>query len=491
MAAAFDFDLALSRPDLVKTELAKRELRHFIKQAWPIVEPDTVYMPNWHIDVICEYLKAVDAGEIKRLVITMPPRFMKSTSVSVMWPAYKWISNPGHKFLTTSYAQTLSRRDSSHMRLIVQSDWYREAFQTVNLRDDANNVDKFVNDMGGYRIATSFGGKATGEGGDTIIADDAHNLADIISDTVREKVIEIWDTAMSSRLNNPKTGAKVVVMQRGHEYDLAGHCLKELGYEHLKIQQEYCAKQSVEFKFSEIEDPRIEEGELLWPERAGPVEVAQFKNDLGSYNYANQHQQEPVPKEGGMFNVTKIQMVSRLPSPIKRIVRAWDKAATQDGGCFTSGVLIAELESGQFIILHAHNGQWSKAPREANMKMIAEQDFAIWGNGQKGTVQIVIEQEGGSGGKDSVEDSIVNLKGFRAKGHRETGDKVIRADTYSGQMQIGNILMMRDEATPGDPWNTFVKESHRLFPRGKIKDPVDAASLGYRQLTRELKKKAR
>ena len=222
------------------TAQAEAHLGDFIRQAWHVLEPATPYIHGWHIDAMCEHLEAVTRGWIRNLLINVPPRHMKSLAVSVFWPCWEWTQHPERRWLYASYAQSLSIRDSLKCRRLIESDWYQAHWgQVFQLRGDQNQKMRWENDKTGYRLASSVGGSLTGEGGDRLVADDPHNIQQRESDTIREGVLQWWDEVMSTRLNDPKTGAKVLVMQRLHERDLSGHVLEQGGWEHLCLPAEY------------------------------------------------------------------------------------------------------------------------------------------------------------------------------------------------------------------------------------------------------------
>ena len=178
----------LKRPclrDEIDQELARRRLREFVRQAWPIVEPSTPFVPGWHIDAIIEHLEAVSRGQIRNLLINVPPRHMKSLLVSVFWPAWEWIRWPERRWLYSSYAASLSIRDSVNCRRLIESPWYQRRWGHVfSLTSDQNTKGRFDNNRTGYRLTTSVGGAVTGEGGDRIICDDAHNVQEAESDSI-------------------------------------------------------------------------------------------------------------------------------------------------------------------------------------------------------------------------------------------------------------------------------------------------------------------
>lgn len=458
-----DVKQSLNDIELVKMELAKKDLRYFVEYAWHVVEPSKPFSPNWHIDAICEHLDAVLKGELKNLVINIPPRFMKSLNVSVLWPAWSWIENPSVQWLFSSYSSNLSIRDNVKTRRLLISPWFQDRWgDSFKFTGDQNAKQRYENDKSGYRIATSVDGTNTGEGGDIIVVDDPHNIKEIESDQVRISVIEWWDYVMSTRLNNPNTGSKVIVMQRSHQEDLSGHVLEQGGYEHLVLPNEFENEHRC-VTFLGFEDPRKDEGELLWPDRCNQETTEELQEVLSEYAYAGQFQQRPAPKQGGTFKRDKWIIVDAIPGKVIGVTwRAWDKASTEDGGAFTVGTKMSRLEDGRFIITDVERGQWSSANREQHIKDTANKDGAH--------VHISIEQEPGSSGVDSVNASIRNLAGFVVEPDKVTGSKETRADPYATQQQNGNILLLRGS------WNKAFIAEHTFFPNSKYKDQVDSAS---------------
>lgn len=287
----------------VEAELYARSFRRFVRSAWAHVEPGTPFTDGWHIGAIAEHLEAVSKGQIRRIIINIPPRHMKSNLISVMWPAWDWINRPSRRFFTSSYAIELSRRDAVRSRHLIQSPWYQERWaDRFQLTKDQNEKTRYENDHRGYRIATSVaGGSATGEGGDILVIDDPHKAHEVESDTRREGAIEWWRGTWSTRLNDPKSSCEVIIMQRLHERDLTGYVLAEIGdYEHLMLPARYepDRKSSTSIGWS---DPRTTEGELLWSDRYTSDELAGIEAKLGSYGAAGQMQQRPSPAGGGKF----------------------------------------------------------------------------------------------------------------------------------------------------------------------------------------------
>jgi len=307
-------------------------LREFTKASWGSIEPGVEFQNNWHIDAISEHLQAVVEGNIKRLIINVPPRHMKSISVAVCLPAWTWTIQPGKKFLYASYASSLSIRDSVKCRRLLDSRWYKAHFEdTFKLTSDQNQKQRFENDKTGARIATSVDGALTGEGGDIIVIDDPHNVRESESSAVREGVLEWWDQAMQTRLNDPKTGAFIIIMQRVHERDLTGHILaNELGDEwnHLCLPAKYEVGHPTPTRsFLGFTDPRTKEGELLWPNRIDEKTLTSLEKSLGSYASAGQLQQRPMPKGGGILKAEWwVPWESEDLPDIEYVLQSWDTA---------------------------------------------------------------------------------------------------------------------------------------------------------------------
>lgn len=293
-------------PCLIEAELAGRSLSKYIKLAWHVVEPATPYCSGWHIDAIAEHLEALTRGEIRNLIINVPPRHMKSLSVAVFWPTWVWATMPEIRWMFSSYAEDLALRDSVKCRRVILSRWYQRRWgHAFKLTGDQNQKRRFENDRGGYRLALGVGGGSTGEGGDIIVVDDPHKALEATSIASLENVIQWWDETMSTRANNPQSVRKVIIMQRLHQRDLVGHILskaREEGgeqWEHLCLPAEYEA--SARVTGLGWKDPRKQPGELLWPQRFGRSELAKLQVALGPRGTAGQLQQRPAPLGGSVY----------------------------------------------------------------------------------------------------------------------------------------------------------------------------------------------
>ena len=347
--------------DELLTRKAARSLRAFVEQAWPVLEPTTPFLPNWHIDLVCEHLEAITAGETTRLLINLPPRYMKSLLVSVFWPVWEWISSPSRRWICVSYSDALSLKLSLDRRTLVQSEWYQARWgHTVQLSSDQNVKGEFRNTRQGVMCATSVGGSATGKGGDRIIVDDLHNPQQADSDAQREAALRFFRETLSTRLDTPKTWAVVVVMQRLHEADLSARCL-ELGYRYLCLPVEADAATDIVFPVSGRVVTR-EPGHLLWPAREGQTELAIQRRQLGSTAFDTQYQQRPAPAGGRLFKRAWFKFYDERPRGSTWLA-SWDMSFK--GGPSNDYVvgLQAAREGADVYLVDRVKGQWDFSRR--------------------------------------------------------------------------------------------------------------------------------
>lgn len=459
----------------VQKALAERSLSDFIRLGWRYIDPQT-FVSNWHIDAICEHLKAVSEGQSRRLLINIPPRHMKSLGVSVAWPAWTWaqetrgpLIGPQVRWLFASYAQTLSIRDSVKCRRLIESPWFQEMWGSrFKLTSDQNTKIRFDNDAHGYRLATSVDGALTGEGGDVVVVDDPHNVREAESEAVRNSVLSWWDEAMSTRLNDPKTGAYVVIMQRVHEKDLSGHILaRNNGWDHLCLPARY----EPDHPHVYGGDPRSHPGQLLWPARVGETELSTLERSLGSYGSAGQLQQRPAPREGGLFKRHWFKIVRAAPANLTR-VRAWDLAASEakqgSDPAYTAGLKMGRAPDGTLYIEDVRRAQLSPGGVEAMILNTAREDGKA--------CRISLPQDPGQAGKSQAQYFVKQLFGFNVRTSPETGDKLTRAEPVSAQAEAGNIHLVEGA------WNDAFLDEVASFPNGTFKDQVDALSRAFMEL---------
>ncbi len=444
----------------------------FARQAWHVVEPNKLFVAGWHINAICEYLEACAHGQIRNLVINIPPRHMKSLTVSVFFPTWMWTRQPETRFLYASYAQGLSIRDSLKSRRILESPWYQRNWgQKFRLTSDQNQKTRFENDKTGYRIATSVGGSATGEGGDFVVVDDPHNIKEQESDVKREAALEWWDQVMSTRLNDPKTGVKIIIMQRCHTSDLAGHALAQGGYEHLCLQAEYESDRK-STSIPRYCDPRSEDGELLWPDRFGPEEIASQKKQLGSFGYAAQFQQSPVPKEGGLAKRSWWKFWNgNLPDSFDEMIQSWDMAFkdTKDSAYVAGGVW-AKKGADKFLLAQDRRKMDFVTTLAAVNSM--SQKFPL------AKRKLVEDKANGPAVINTLHHKISGLIAIEPQGSKEA-----RASAVTPEIESGNVYLP-DPKMPGYGWvEDYIKEWADA-PFGVYWDQIDQSSQALLHLSK-------
>ncbi len=345
---------------MLEAENMRRDLREFVKGAWHVVEPGKEFKGGFHIDAICDHLTYVSLGDIDDLVINIPPRHSKSTVVAVMWPAWEWTWNPAVQWLFATYALALTLRDSVKCRRLIQSPWYQERYGDVfQLSSDLNQKGRFDNDHMGYRLATAVAGTATGEGGDRIVVDDAHNMKEINSDTIRKGVIDWWRDVMSTRANDPKKAGRVIIAQRGHHQDLPGHVLSSGTWVHLNLPGYFVPKTRCVTKAKKDSqrtvpvnpdswtfgdhippikkdqvlfiDPRKKENQLLTPDRFGAKEMAKLAAELTERGFEAQIQQNPSAKGGNILKEEHWREWKEVELPnIQMVIKSYDTAFEED-----------------------------------------------------------------------------------------------------------------------------------------------------------------
>ena len=464
---------------ILDREICERSLHEFIRYFWDQMDPGP-FSDGWHIHAICEHLEAVTRGEIRRLIINIPPRHMKSLS-QVAWNAWTWaqppdtnkyLTGPGVRFLTLSYGQHLANRDSRKARLLIQSPQYRRFWgERVVLSSDQNAKQRFETTAKGYRIASSVEGLATGEGGDIIIIDDPMNAADKESEPERQKVIDWWTDVMPTRLNDPMRGAFIIIMQRLHHQDLTGHILAtEKGWTHLCLPARYENDHPHVF----AGDPRKKDGELLWPAHMTEEALERISAPMTQYSEAGQLQQRPAPREGGLFKRSWFNQIVRAAPDKGRAVRGWDLAGTdKKTSPWTAGVKIRRVGN-TFYIEDVVRERCSPQGMEKLIKATALLD--------KRPTTIDFPQDPGQAGKAQRVYLAGQFAGFNVRSSPETGSKITRAEPLSAQTEAGNVYLVE-----GD-WNRDFIEECCLFPNSDFSDQVDAASRAFARLTRRRSK---
>ena len=492
--------------DIERTE-CEDSLYEFLRKGWRNIDP-APFAEGWPIEAVAEHLQAVADGDIRRLIINIPPRCAKSSLTSVAFPAWVWAqpwqsdtSGAGVQFLHASYAQQLSLRDSTKCRRLIESPWYQSLWGSrFALTGDQNTKTRFDNTAGGSRLSTSVGSALTGEGGNIIVVDDPNAAQEAFSEATIETTIEWWDGALSTRLNNPKTGAFVVIQQRLSEEDLTGHILsRESGlWTHLMLPMRYEPERSYVTSIG-WQDPRKEAGELLWPERFGEEEVTVLEKQMGPWTAAGQLQQRPEPKGGGVIKREWWQLWDQEMYPgVDYVIASLDTAYTTKTSNDLSAMTVWGIFSGgdgkaQVTRTIAPGGEMMSSvtrtyteehPRA--IMMFAWQDrlelhelvTKVADTMRKFKVDKILIENKAAG--HSVAQEIRRLyshESFAVQLVDPKGqDKLARL--YSVQHLFAEGLIYAPERS----WSDMVITQCSTFPKGKHDDLVDTVSMALRHL---------
>lgn len=477
----------------LETELETYELEQslnvFIPKFWEVVEPSP-FVPNWHIDAICEHLEGVSRGYIKDLLITMPPRHSKSLTITVLWPTWEWCTLPQNRWVFASYSFSLSVRDSIKRRNILQHHLYTQRWGTkFHLLKEQNSKIRYENSARGFMLSSSVGGSNTGEGGERIVADDPHNIKKVESEDVRVDTVNWWNIVMSTRRNNADA-ARVVVQQRVHEGDVAGDIIERGGYVHLNLPAEFIPTKRCFTSWTEKnrehhwQDPRKEEGELLNPLRFGRPAIEKAKIELGDYQYAAQFQQDPTPPEGSIIQSQWLKYyggTSGTPIP------DWTRATNQFTPLLSLDCTFKDHKDTDFV---AGLG-WAQFGADIYLMPICFHDRLSF----TGTIDAIVEYVGGRNlsGREFpgiypfmkmkiVEDKANGSAIIDTLRHQIPGmipyepgqaSKISRMQACSWRFKAGNIFLPHQSIAP---WIKEYVYELCAFPKAKRDDYADATS---------------
>lgn len=460
--------------ELLRRRRARSGLLNFTNYTFPQYRAEPMH------ELIAARLDRVVAGECKRLMIFAPPQHGKSELASVRMPAYWLGRRPDDPVIISSYAASLAYSKSRQARAIVESTEYARLFAGVTTRADSRAVDNWeISEHRGGLLAVGVGGPVTGHGAMLGLIDDPfENWEQAQSATIRDKVWEWWRTTFRTRIW--EQGAIVLIMTRWHEDDIAGRLIAEQGerWEILRLpaiaesQDERDANNArLGLKIGEIDPLGRAAGEPLAPGRYSRSALDSLRSDVGDLGWWSEYQGVPRAPEGHRIKRGMLEIVEAAPFYARRC-RYWDKAGTAGGGKRTAGVLIVEGPYRIWYIEDVVTGQWEAAEREDVIRQTAMLDAQKYGN----TVEIGIEQEPGSGGKESAENTVRNLAGYPVFVDRVTGAKETRWEPLIAQMQAGNVKLVKGL------WNQTYIDELTAIPNGTYKDQMDASSGGFNRL---------
>ena len=474
----------------IEAERARRSLTLFVHLAWHVQVPRPLEW-GWHLELLCARLETVARGEIRRLLVNVPPRHGKSLITSVFFPAWVWTSDPGVRFLCGSYSLDLAVRDSIETRRLISSACYQERYGHVyGLSADQNEKDRFHNTHGGQRLAVAPGGGATGEGGDIVLMDDVHRIEDAPSDSIRQRAVD-WATGpMRSPADDPRSGAYILIGQRVHERDVFGHLLERGGVDdHLCLPAEF----EPDHPHRVSDDPRKQAGELLWPERFGPEEIDVLKRDLGSYAYAAQFQQRPAPATGGIFERAWWRSypddMRALPD-FDELVASWDASFKDTPGAdYVVGQLWGRRRPNWYLVA-VQRGRYSFTKTVERIRAIDDHARTYYPSCSRRSILV----EAAANGHAIVDHLRREIGGVIAVPPR--GSKLSRAHAVQPLVEARNVFLCGAPSADGQTydrtltpeWSQSFVEECASFPAGAYDDQVDAMTLA---LSRRPKKQVR
>lgn len=473
-----------------EAENCRKSFSHFVKEFWEQVPGSGNLVWNWHLDVICDELQEVATRVFNNeprthdLILNVPFGTSKSTLTSILFPAWVWSNMPSARFICASHTDKLVNDLSSKCRAVITSEKYKAFFPGINLIKDTESY--FRNVHGGDRNTCTVGGKTpTGFHAHFILVDDPIDPQGARSEVELETASKFMTEVIPSRVVDKLISVTILIMQRLHHRDPT------------KVMKDVAAKaDSVPVRqitlpgelTDDVNPPELRKHYVdgLMDIRRLPWPVLKaYRARLGEYGYAGQVLQNPIPPGGGMFKRDYFsRRVKAAPWNCQRIIY-WDRAATQDGGCYTAGVLLAkEGENGPYYVEHCVHGQWE--PRERNKQIRAEALRCRSRYGPNYEPVIYIEAERGSTGLESFQNIADMLAGFVVKEDHPTGSKDVRAESWSSYCASGALSVV-DDGT----WDVegYIEE-HCLFRPdfttakrlGKFKDQVDGSTGAFNLL---------
>lgn len=414
---------------------------------------------NWHLDAIAHHLSEVAAGRCKRLIITMPPRSLKSLSASIAFPAWLLGRDPRLRIICVSYGRALTTAHANSFRTIVNSPWYRSLFPAMRVDPRKDTEDEVRTTMGGYRLTATVGGALTGRGGSIIIIDDAMKAIDAQSEVARNGVNAWFDQTVLSRLDDKRNDAIVLIMQRLHPDDLVGHVLQSGGWTHLKLPA--IAQHDEEIPIGQGRVYRRRAGALLHPERETQAVLDALQREMGSMAFSAQYQQEPVPITGNLIRWEWFGTWTTLPEAgfAPQIIQSWDTASkAAELNDYTVGITARFYNNTLYILdVVRMRAEYPAVKR----RIVQERDR--WN-----ATTVLIEDKGS--GTSLLQD--LKRDGVHAIPIKHEGDKVVRMSTGSAHIEAGAVLLPSTQPH----WLDAFRAEVLAFPKGTHDDQVDALS---------------
>jgi predicted phage terminase large subunit-like protein len=441
----------------------RADFHAFLHMTFLTVSPGDDFQDNWHLGVVAHQLERIRTGERNRLIINVPPRSLKSIAVSVAWVAWRLGHDPALRFVCCSYSAELALKHARDCRAVMQSDWYRRAFPNTVLSKERNAEHDFQTTARGGRFSTSVGGTLTGRGGDHIIVDDPIKPEDAASESARKAAIQWFGSTLLSRLNDKAAGSIVLVMQRLHEDDLAGHLLEAGGWEHLCLPAIAETDEEIPIGDGALVHRRV--GDLLHESREGREVLDALRASMGSAAFSAQYQQAPIPAGGALVQLHWLGRYDRPPErgPRDRIVLSCD-CASKDGVLNDYSVCITALVQKTKVYLLDVTRERLNFPDLVKLvtRLANRHDHP----------KVLLVEDAASGTQ-----LIQYLRREQPRGvplpiaQRPDGDKVTRMSRASARIEAGELLLPNEA-----PWLADFERELLGFPNARHDDQVDALS---------------
>jgi predicted phage terminase large subunit-like protein len=434
----------------------------FIARSFKELNPQTEYSHNWHIDAIADALEGCASGRIKRLIINVPPRSLKSHCVTIAFVAWLLGHKPSKQVICASYSQDLANKHALDCRTLMSSFFYKDLFPT-RFSSQRQAVGEFVTTEKGLRLSTSVGGTLTGRGADLIIIDDPLKPDEAVSETQRKAVNNWYDHTLFSRLNSKNDGCIIIVMQRLHEDDLVGHVLG-LSDEWKVLRFPAIAEENEVHVFNTLRGQQAVTrltGVALHPERESIETLAKIRAVQGEYNFAGQYQQAPSPLGGGMVKLEwfKTYQPHELPEKFDLIFQSWDTAnkaseLSDFSACTTWG-----LKKQNLYLLDVFKKRMEYPELKRTVKEMAKKFEAR---------NVLIEDK--ASGTQLIQE-LYHEELYATTKYEPKGDKILRMHSASSLIEGGNVFLPA-KAT----WKDSYLNELASFPMGKHDDQADSTS---------------
>lgn len=472
----------------VLNALCRQKLSAFAEKSFPIVNPGQLYEHNWHVDCIAEHLEACRSREIRKLIINLPPRFLKTYLVGVAFPAWCWATDPTEKFIYTSFSDELCKDTALNVKELIESDWYKSmSAQDVSVHNKQNEKTNFeIADHRGMFYAKTILGKITGKGADYVICDDPMKPDDSHSETQRYNVIRAIRGTLFSRFNDPNDGVFIMIMQRLHTEDPTGDLLEDGDFVHLKLPAKALQRIQIEVNNKNWE---MDEGDLLFEDRFGDDVLQGKQRELTAQEYAGQYLQEPAPIGGADFKRDDLKYFSRTGFDVKRcnMHLTVDPASSRDktkskrnDNDYTAMVMWALAPDQNYYIVDGVRERLSLPERVERLFELHRK----W-SGQSGRpVKVGYENFGYDADITTIEQKM-SLENYRfsiqeIRNRNDKRSKIRRLQLPFEQHRIyfpNDYFIKNDEGLPVNFMNDIIKNEILLFPHAPHDDFLDAMAM--------------